>query len=257
MTTRAVELKRSCGGGRHAGMAGTVATRRTCRCRAERLENNLGLSPGQRTALGVLGTRRKQDSFDLLDVQDPKLLSAKVHYRPDFPVYDFEKTEADVALENTATRMYAGAGAGGRAVVGAGGYGGNVSPPDLPSLLLNGRICFLGMPLVTQVTELIVAQLLFLNYDSGTSGGMDKPIYLYINSSGSQEQKQAVGFETEATAILDTIAYVQPPVHTVAISKAHGNAALLLAAGAKGKQKGEEEEGAQTRERAHSSFPPC
>jgi len=84
------------------------------------------------------------------------------------------------------------------------------------------------------VTELIVAQLLFLNYDSGTTGGMDKPIYLYINSSGSQEQKQAVGFETEATAILDTISYVRPPVHTVAISKAHGNAALLLAAGAKG-----------------------
>ena len=87
---------------------------------------------------------------------------------------------------------------------------------------------------MTQVTELIVAQLLFLNYDSGTSGGMDKPIYLYINSSGSQEQKQAVGFETEATAILDTISYVSPPVHTIAISKAHGNAALLLAAGAKG-----------------------
>ena len=204
--------------------------RLACRCRAAREGKHEGLTHGQRTALGVLGSRGRQDSFDLFDVQDPKLLSAKVHYRPDFPVYDWEKTEDDVALENTATRMYAG----GHKVVNAGGYGGNVSPPDLPSLLLNGRICFLGMPLVTQVTELVVAQLLFLNYDSGTSGGLDKPIYLYINSQGSQEQKQAVGFETEATAILDTIAYVRPPVHTVAISKAHGNAALLLAAGAKG-----------------------
>jgi ATP-dependent Clp protease protease subunit len=190
-----------------------------------------GLSHGQETALGLLGSRRQGDSFDLLDV-NPASLSAKVHYRPDLPVYDWEENADQEGLANTATRMYAGRPGG--AVVNAGGYGGNVSPPDLPSLLLNGRICFLGMPLVTQVTELIVAQLLFLNYDSGTSGGMDKPIYLYINSSGSQEQKQAVGFETEATAILDTIAYVSPPVHTIAISKAHGNAALLLAAGAKG-----------------------
>jgi ATP-dependent Clp protease protease subunit len=43
-------------------------------------------------------------------------------------------------------------------------------PPDLPSLLLNERIIYLGMPIVPQVTELIVAQLLFLSYES------DRPI---------------------------------------------------------------------------------
>lgn len=55
------------------------------------------------------------------------------------------------------------------------------APPDLPSLLLNSRICYLGMPLVPAVTELIIAELLFLGYDSA-----EKPVYFYINSTGSQ-----------------------------------------------------------------------
>ena len=52
-------------------------------------------------------------------------------------------------------------------------------PPDLPSLLLNNRIVYLGMPIVPQVTELIIAELLFLQYDS-----TEKPILMYINSPG-------------------------------------------------------------------------
>jgi len=203
-----------------------------CRCEKELYRGGgNGLTTGQRTALNVLkGRGSLQGGLPGLDV-DPKLLTAKRHYRPDLPVYDWEAGTEEENVVNSATRMYAG----GNAVAYAGGYGANVSPPDLPSLLLNGRICFLGMPLVPQVTELIVAQMLYLNYESGTGGGPDKPIYLYINSSGSQtEQKQTVGFETEATAILDTISYVQSPVHTIAISKAHGNAALLLASGNKG-----------------------
>jgi len=46
-------------------------------------------------------------------------------------------------------------------------------PPDLPSLLLNNRIVYVGMPLVPSVTELVVAQLLFLNFDS-----KEKAIYM-------------------------------------------------------------------------------
>ena len=53
-------------------------------------------------------------------------------------------------------------------------------PPDLPSLLLDSRIVYLGMPLVPAVTELIVAELLYVQYKDRT-----KPIYLYINSTGT------------------------------------------------------------------------
>lgn len=106
-------------------------------------------------------------------------------------------------------------------------YYGNTSyrtpPPDLPSLLLNERIVYLGMPLVPAVTELIVAQLLFLQYQDP-----DKPIRIYINSLGTY------GFETEAFAICDTMNYIKPPIHTICIGSAMGMAAMLLSAGTKG-----------------------
>ena len=49
-------------------------------------------------------------------------------------------------------------------------------PPDLPSLLLNNRIVYLGMPLVPAVTELIVAEFLYLQYENS-----DKPTYLSLS----------------------------------------------------------------------------
>jgi len=53
-------------------------------------------------------------------------------------------------------------------------------PPDLPSLLLHNRIIYLGMPLVAAVTELIIAEFLYLQYEDA-----EKPITLYINSTGT------------------------------------------------------------------------
>ncbi len=103
-------------------------------------------------------------------------------------------------------------------------------PPDLPSLLLNERIVYLGMPLVSAVTELIIAELLYLQYDDP-----EKPIKIYINSTGtSHYDGEPVGFETEAFAICDTISYIKPPVHTICIGSAMGMAAMLLSAGTKG-----------------------
>ena len=96
-------------------------------------------------------------------------------------------------------------------------------PPDLPSLLLNERIVYLGMPLVPQVTELIIAELLYLQYQDP-----DKPIRLYINSVGTY------GFETEAFAICDTMSYIKPPIHTICMGMAMGMSAMLLSAGEKG-----------------------
>ncbi|KAJ8612826.1 hypothetical protein CTAYLR_002053 [Chrysophaeum taylorii] len=103
-------------------------------------------------------------------------------------------------------------------------------PPDLASLLLHNRIVYLGMPMVPAVTELIVAELLYLNYESPS-----KPVTLYINSPGTiNSEGRSVGFETEAFAIADTMKYIKPPVHTVCVGQAFGAAAMLLAQGAKG-----------------------
>ncbi|KAL1812046.1 hypothetical protein ACET3Z_022111 [Daucus carota] len=104
------------------------------------------------------------------------------------------------------------------------------APPDLPSLLLDARICYLGMPIVPAVTELLVAQFMWLDYDNPS-----KPIYLYINSSGTQNEKmETVGSETEAYAIADTMAYCKSDVYTVNCGMAFGQAAMLLSLGTKG-----------------------
>jgi ATP-dependent Clp protease protease subunit len=112
-------------------------------------------------------------------------------------------------------------------------YGDNfyrTPPPDLPSLLLKERIVYLGMPLVPAVTELIVAELLYLQSDDP-----EKPIKIYINSTGTSGYSgDPIGFETEAFAIYDTIKYIKPPIHTICIGSAMGMAAMLLSAGTKG-----------------------
>lgn len=97
-------------------------------------------------------------------------------------------------------------------------------PPDLPSMLLNNRIIYMGAPIVPSVTELVVAQLLFLNYES-----KDKPVFMYINSVGA-----AGAYETEAFAVADTMNYVGPDIETICIGTAFGTAAMLLANGKKG-----------------------
>ncbi len=115
-------------------------------------------------------------------------------------------------------------------------------PPDLPSLLLKERIVYLGLPLFSDddakrqlgmdVTELIIAQLLYLEFEDP-----EKPIFFYINSTGtSWYTGDAVGFETEAFAICDTISYIKPPVHTICIGQAMGTAAVILSSGTKGQR---------------------
>lgn len=104
------------------------------------------------------------------------------------------------------------------------------APPDLPSLLLDSRICYLGMPIVPAVTELILAQLMWLDYDNPA-----KPVYLYINSSGTQNEKnETVGSETDAYSIADMISYIKSDVYTVNLAMAFGQAAMILSVGKKG-----------------------
>jgi len=115
-------------------------------------------------------------------------------------------------------------------------------PPDLPPLLLKERNVYLCLPLFSNddaniqlgmdITELFIAQLLYLEFEDP-----EKPIYFYINSTGtSWYTGDAVGFETEAFAICDTISYIKPPVHTICIGQAMGTAAVILSSGSKGQR---------------------
>ncbi|KAJ1634934.1 ClpP/crotonase-like domain-containing protein [Pavlovales sp. CCMP2436] len=113
-------------------------------------------------------------------------------------------------------------------------YGGTrmSPPPDLPSLMLNNRIVYVGMPISASVAELIVAELLWLQYESES-----KPCFMYINSPGLiTEARQLVGIDTEGFAIVDTMGYVKAPMSTICVGKAYGMAALMLASGDRGKR---------------------
>lgn len=104
------------------------------------------------------------------------------------------------------------------------------SPPDLPSLLLDDRIVYIGMALVPQVTELVISELLWLNYTQPT-----KPVSLYIHSTGSQTAAgEQVAFENEAYAVIDTMRYIKPDCFTIVVGQAMGTASLLVASGKRG-----------------------
>lgn len=95
---------------------------------------------------------------------------------------------------------------------------------DLWSRLLVDRIVFLGTEINDQVSNAIVAQLLFLE-----SQDPEKDIFLYINSPG--------GVITAGMAIYDTMQYIKPSVATICVGQAASMGAVLLAAGAKGKRR--------------------
>jgi ATP-dependent Clp protease protease subunit len=94
---------------------------------------------------------------------------------------------------------------------------------DIYSRLLKDRIVFLGTEVNDVVSNLIIAQLLFLE-----SEDPEKDIFLYINSPG--------GSVTAGLAIYDTMQYVAPAVATVCVGQAASMGAVLLSAGAKGKR---------------------
>ncbi|KAJ1297170.1 hypothetical protein BS78_01G357200 [Paspalum vaginatum] len=105
-------------------------------------------------------------------------------------------------------------------------------PPDLPSLLLHGRIVYIGMPLVPAVTELVVAQLMYLEWMNSK-----EPVYIYINSTGTaRDDGEPVGMESEGFAIYDAMMRMKTEIHTLCIGAAVGHACLVLAAGKKGKR---------------------
>ena len=89
--------------------------------------------------------------------------------------------------------------------------------------LFEDRIIFLGTPIVDDIANAVMAQLLCLQ-----SMDPERPISMYINSPG--------GSFTALTAIYDTMRYIKPDVQTVCLGQAASAAAVLLAAGTKGKR---------------------
>lgn len=94
---------------------------------------------------------------------------------------------------------------------------------DIYSRLLSQRIIFLGTPVNDEIANVIMAQLLHLE-----SEDPDKDIALYINSPG--------GSITSLFAIHDTMQYIKPDITTICMGQAASAAAVLLAAGSKGKR---------------------
>lgn len=94
---------------------------------------------------------------------------------------------------------------------------------DIYSRLLRDRIIFLGTAVTDDVANVIIAQMLFLE-----SEDPDKDIHFYINSPG--------GLVTAGLAIYDTMQYIKPDVSTLCMGQAASMAAVLLAAGVKGKR---------------------
>jgi len=94
---------------------------------------------------------------------------------------------------------------------------------DLYSRLLKERIIILGTPIDDTIANLICAQMLFLEGED-----LDKDIHLYVNSPG--------GDITALFAIYDTMKFIKPEVSTFCFGQAASAAAVLLAAGARGKR---------------------
>ncbi len=94
---------------------------------------------------------------------------------------------------------------------------------DIYSRLLKERIIFLGTPIDDGVANVVMAQMLHLE-----SEDPDRDISIYINSPG--------GSFTALTAIYDTMQFVKPEIQTICMGQAASAAAVLLAAGTKGKR---------------------
>jgi ATP-dependent Clp protease protease subunit len=94
---------------------------------------------------------------------------------------------------------------------------------DIYSRLLKDRIIFLGGPVMDDLANSIIAQLLFLEAEDPA-----KDIYLYVNSPG--------GLVSSGLAIYDTMQYLKSPINTICLGLGASIAALILAAGTKGKR---------------------
>jgi ATP-dependent Clp protease, protease subunit len=94
---------------------------------------------------------------------------------------------------------------------------------DIYSRLLKERLIFIGGPLEDEIANLIIAQMLYLDYEDP-----EKEIQLYVNSPG--------GSATAGLAIYDTMQYLHAPVSTICVGLAASAGAIILSGGTKGRR---------------------
>mmetsp|Transcript_14514 Transcript_14514/g.31573 ORF Transcript_14514/g.31573 Transcript_14514/m.31573 type:complete len:430 (-) Transcript_14514:680-1969(-) len=200
------------------------------------LRPEFGLSPKQIAALGLTGPQAR--------LPNPATLSSKNYLRGDkFSPDQLGYNTVNMAGRST-YRSPGGYANGARAAYGdyttypegrplflpeAERFG---NPPDLPSLLLQQRVIYISMPFLPSVTELVVAQCYYLDFDDRNR---NKPIYVYLNSTGCiNDKNQALSADNEFYAIWAALGFTRAPLYTGVTWKAQNQAAVLLAAGQKG-----------------------
>jgi ATP-dependent Clp protease protease subunit len=94
---------------------------------------------------------------------------------------------------------------------------------DIYSRLLKERLIFIGGPIEDEMANLIIAQMLYLDYEDP-----EKEIQLYVNSPG--------GSATAGLAIYDTMQYLHAPVSTICVGLAASAGAIILSGGTKGRR---------------------
>lgn len=199
-----------------------------------------GLTPQQIRALGLSGSRTLASSVDPVTLSSKNYLRGE-RFAPDQLGYNMvnisRETYKSPGGVYQAPRSVAQPGAQasrypeGRPVFfpEAERYG---NPPDLPSLLLQQRVIYISMPFLPSVTELVVAQCYYLDFDEKSR---NKPIYVYLNSTGClNDQGQAVSADNEFYAMWASLGFTRAPLYTGVTGKAQNQAAVLLAAGQRG-----------------------
>ncbi|MEW5300332.1 MAG: hypothetical protein WDW36_003269 [Sanguina aurantia] len=201
-----------------------------------------GLSQKQISALGLSGPR--------LNLPDPKTLSSSNFLRGDkFSPDQFGYNTASMSSDTSYRGPTTGGSRGRTSSTTSAAMGDYTvypegrpvflpeaerfgNPPDLPSLLLQQRIIYISMPFVPSVTELVVAQCYYLDFDDK---GRNKPVYVYLNSTGCMNDKgQAISADNEFYAIWAALGFTRAPLYTGVTWKAQNQAAVLLSAGSKG-----------------------
>lgn len=180
----------------------------------------LGLNP---TQMGILTGENNYNEQEEIEVNE-ETLSALYWYKRGTGLGSMQGMDPRAGGILPPITMGPFSGGGGR------GRRPRTSPPDLPSILMDNRVVFIGMPIVKAVAELLTAQLMFLHWYDHT-----KPVYFYINSTGAlNDQGENVAFESDTYAVVDMAKAIKPKIFTVNVGRAFGQAALLLALGEKG-----------------------
>lgn len=117
---------------------------------------------------------------------------------------------------------------------GTGGMSGKL-PPDLPSWLLDKRILFIGLPIVDQVVEIVISELLYLNYMMPK-----EPVYVLLSTIGNQEVSlgRTLASDYVSFAAYDTMMHIRPEKRTFVLGGVSSTGTLLAVAGAKGHRYG-------------------